>query len=119
MFRKGKAALILFVATCTVNVAAASQPACLTAPENTLPLPSTVAPGEFVSFEMQVLDFLKTDEYGQLGWCADKAIRDTGPFQKTISYGTHPAVRVLLLSQIGAMAGRRTRRPGSGWRHDD
>jgi hypothetical protein len=64
MFRKGKAALILFVATCTVNVAAASQPACLTAPENTLPLPSTVAPGEFVSFEMQVLDFLKTDEYG-------------------------------------------------------
>jgi hypothetical protein len=94
MFRQGQAALILLVAACFVNAAAASQPACLTAAENTVPLPSTVTPDQFVPFEMRVLDFLRTDEYGQLGWCADKAIRDTGPFQKTISYGTHPVVRV-------------------------
>lgn len=94
MFRHVQAALILLVAACAVNVAAASQPACLTAPENTLPLPSTVTPDQFVPYEMQVLDFLETGEYGQLGWCADKDIRDTGPFQKGVSYGTHPAVKV-------------------------
>lgn len=94
MFRQGQAALILLVAACAVNVAAASQPACLTAPENTLPLPSTVAPDQFVPYEMQVLDFLEMGEYSQLGWCADKDIRDTGPFQKGVSYGTHPAVKV-------------------------
>lgn len=94
MLRPVQAAFLLVVAACAANVAAASRPACLTAPEHTLPLPSTVAPDQFVSFEMQVLNFLEADEYGQLGWCADKDIRDTGPFQKGVSYGTHPAVEV-------------------------
>jgi mono/diheme cytochrome c family protein len=43
---------------------------------------------------MQVLDFLQSQQYLQLGWCADKEIRNTGPFKDGVSYGTHPAVKV-------------------------
>ena len=73
---------------------AASLPECPAAQEHSLPLPSTVPPDQFVPFERQVLEFLQSHTYEHLGWCVDKEIRNTGPYQKGVSYGTHPAVRV-------------------------
>src|SRR5215472_3559305 len=73
---------------------AASLSACLDAKEHSLPLPSTVPPDQFVPFEQQVLGFLQAHTYVKLGWCVDKEIRNTGPYKKGVSYGTHPAVRV-------------------------
>src|SRR4051812_35354343 len=75
------------------------QSPCADAREHALPLPTTVPPKAFVQFESQVLAFLKSAQYRQLGWCRDKGsehspIRDTGPFSKGVYYGTHPAVRI-------------------------
>lgn len=70
------------------------QSPCAKAQEHTLPLPSTVPPAEFVTFEKRVLAFLQNGDYKQLGWCQDKGVRDTGPFSKGVYYGTHPAVRI-------------------------
>ena len=72
---------------------------CADAREHSLPLPTTVPPSEFVSFESRVLAFLQSGQYRQLGWCRDKGsehspVRDTGPFAKGVYYGTHPAVRI-------------------------
>ena len=75
------------------------QSPCADAREHALPLPTTVPPAAFVSFEHQVLAFLQSGQYRQLGWCRDKGsehspVRDTGPFSKGVYYGTHPAVRI-------------------------
>ncbi len=45
-------------------------------------------------FEELLFDFLHERKYQELGWAVDKTIRDTGPYIKGRSYGTHPAVRV-------------------------
>lgn len=71
------------------------QAACPDAKEHELPLPTTLAPGDFVAFEKRVLEFLQNGEYNrQLGWCRDKGVRDTGPFRDKVYYGSHPAVRI-------------------------
>lgn len=75
------------------------QSPCADAREHSLPLPTTVPPADFVSFESLVLAFLQSGQYRQLGWCRDKGserspVRDTGPFAKGVYYGTHPSVRI-------------------------
>ena len=91
-----KPILIAFVTGIGVvhEAAAAGLPECPNAKEHALPLPSTLPPDQIVPFESRVLDFLKDRSYEQLGWCVDKGIRNTGPYQKGVSYGTHPAVKV-------------------------
>jgi hypothetical protein len=71
------------------------QSPCANAVEHALPLPTSVSPSQFVAYEQQILAFLRSGGYRtQLNWCGDKGIRDTGPFQRGVYYGTHPAVRV-------------------------
>jgi hypothetical protein len=94
---------------------ATAQLACLGAMENSLPLPTSVAPSKFVDFEMNI-SYLQT-EYKKLNWCVDKGVRDTGPSFQGTYYGTHPAVRVFI-PQGHAMAHRRPQRFHPGWRHD-
>ncbi|MGC2401815.1 MAG: hypothetical protein WA510_18610 [Acidobacteriaceae bacterium] len=106
------AALLCALTACAAH---ASPPACLNASESSLPLPSTVPPSEFVSFEMQVLDFLQSQQYLQLSWCTDKEIRNTGPFKDGVSYGTHPAVKVYYSPKyIRWLAGGREGSPPDG-----
>jgi len=92
---------MLAAAGCLVASGAAmgQGTACPDAREHSLPLPSTVPPAEYVSFESRVLTFLQGGQYRQLGWCRDKGsehslVRDTGPFAKGVYYGTHPSVRI-------------------------
>jgi mono/diheme cytochrome c family protein len=59
-----------------------------------LSLPAVVPPGEPVEIEHQLLDYLQTYKYRDLGWCHDKGVRDTGPYLDGISYGVHPAVQI-------------------------
>ena len=59
-----------------------------------LRLPKTIAPGEPVDVERQLLSYLQTYKYRDLGWCMDKGVRDTGPYVNHVMYGTHPAVRI-------------------------
>jgi mono/diheme cytochrome c family protein len=82
-----------------VALADDAPPPCASAPEHSLPLPSTVPPAQFVDFEKRILAFLQSGEYKRLGWCGDKGsngspFRDTGPFVQGVYYGTHPSVRV-------------------------
>jgi hypothetical protein len=71
---------------------AAVRAACPGAQEHSLPLPTSVPPGEFVDFEKKVLKFLQNGEYSK--WCVDKRMRDTGPYLHAEYYGTHPAVKI-------------------------
>ncbi|MEJ7607884.1 MAG: hypothetical protein WKF37_16835 [Bryobacteraceae bacterium] len=66
-------------------------PSCL---ENGIlpPLPPSEAKTDRASYEQNVLNFLKDGFYKN--WCADKGVRDTGPFANKVYYGTHPAVLV-------------------------
>ncbi len=59
-----------------------------------LTLPRIVPPGEPVEVEKQLLGYLRTYKYRDLGWCHDKGVRDTGPYLNGVSYGTHPAVQI-------------------------
>ena len=68
------------------------QAACPGAQEHSLPLPTSVPPGEFVDYEKKVLKFLQNGEYTK--WCVDKSMRDTGPYLHAVYKGTHPAVRI-------------------------
>ena len=68
------------------------QAACPGAQEHSLPLPTSVPPGEFVDYEKRVLKFLQNGEYTK--WCVDKSMRDTGPYLHAVYSGTHPAVRI-------------------------
>ena len=79
--------------------AAPAAPPCVNAEEHSLPLPTSVPPSQFVAFEATILAFLQRGEYRELGWCGDKGtkrslLRDTGPFFRGVSYGTHPTVRI-------------------------
>jgi hypothetical protein len=79
---------------------ATAQLACLGAMENSLPLPTSVAPSHFVDFEKQILSYLQSGEYKELNWCVDKGVRDTGPSFQGTYYGTHPAVRVFYSPKV-------------------
>ncbi|MBV9268068.1 MAG: cytochrome P460 family protein, partial [Acidobacteriaceae bacterium] len=104
--------IALLYLTCAGLTVAGPVPQCPDAQDQSLPLPSSVAPGQLVSFEKNVLAFLQSRTYVSLGWCSDKAIRNTGPYQNGVSYGPHPAVRIyyspkvmkwLLGGRIGAI----------------
>jgi hypothetical protein len=90
-----RSARILVLAACvTLWSASAPLPQCPGAREHSLPLPSTVPPDDFVPWEGEVLGFLQSRTYANLGWCMDKGIRNTGPYQKGVSYSPHPAVKI-------------------------
>jgi len=59
-----------------------------------LRLPRVMPQGEPIAVERTVLAYLSSYRYQQLGWCVDKGVRDTGPYVRDVSYGTHPAVRI-------------------------
>ncbi|HEX3468504.1 MAG TPA: hypothetical protein VHT05_10530 [Candidatus Elarobacter sp.] len=72
-----------------------------------LPPASEIPPGEPTAIERRMLRYLYGDDpnhvpsdspnlypYRRLGWCADKYVRDTGPYVHGQYYGTHPAVRI-------------------------
>ena len=62
-----------------------------------LPAPSSLSVHDF---EKQLYRFLDDRRYQDLGWAVDKSVRDTGPFIKKQSYGTHPAVRVYYSPEV-------------------
>jgi hypothetical protein len=51
-------------------------------------------------FEKQILSYLQKYKYRNLGWCVDKAVRDTGPFVNSTYYGTHPAARIYYSPEV-------------------
>jgi hypothetical protein len=65
-----------------------------------LRLPEKLPRGEPVAFEKQIPSYLQTYQYRNLGWCVDKAVRDTGPYVNRIYYGTHPAVRIYYSPEV-------------------
>lgn len=86
---------ILFIAPAYFLFSSAwaqTSPSCLI--DNGRPVPQTPeqASTSRPMGEMAILNYLKDGLYK--GWCADKNIRDTGPFINKVYYGTHPAVRV-------------------------
>ena len=62
-----------------------------------LPRPSDVS---VEAFEHKLYEFLDSRKYQDLGWSVDKSMRDTGPYIKGRSYGTHPAVRVYYSPEV-------------------
>src|SRR5260221_189973 len=71
-------------------------------PASTLPFNSEIRHQSLAAYEKQIFDFLDSAQYEKLGWCVDKRIRDTGPFLKGKSYGTHKSV--LIYYSPGIMA---------------
>jgi hypothetical protein len=94
--------LVTAVVAFAFSVSAYSATPCTSAALSGLPLPSSYAkdndPG---AYETIVGNFLKSYKYVSLGWCEDKAVRDTGPFIAGNYYGTHPAVRVWYSPEVG------------------
>ena len=70
----------------------ASAAPCTDGMEAPLPLPSTIAPENLATYEKELLEWLKARKYD--GWCADKGIRDTGPWIDDVYYGTHKAAKI-------------------------
>ncbi|QDU62736.1 hypothetical protein Pan216_36060 [Planctomycetes bacterium Pan216] len=70
---------------------------CHDAKKNPLPLPTSMPKAEF---EKKLYKFLDSREYDKLGWCADKGVRDTGPYINHRYYGTHPAVRIYYSPEV-------------------
>jgi hypothetical protein len=70
-------------------------PPCAMGKESGLPLPSTYAHNnDPAAYQTLLGNFLRANTYEKLGWCEDKAVRDTGPWLNNSYYGTHPAVRI-------------------------
>ena len=67
---------------------------CANGDESGLPLPSTFLPSRLPEFQARLKSFLTTGKYRNLNWCADKRLRDTGPFVNGASYGVHPTVKI-------------------------
>ncbi|MCG8326350.1 MAG: hypothetical protein MI974_01635 [Chitinophagales bacterium] len=66
--------------------------ACSNGKENPILVPAEIYPQDF---EEQLDSFILQRIYAtQLNWCADKRIRDTGPWIEGAYYGVHPAVRI-------------------------
>jgi hypothetical protein len=65
-----------------------------------LRIPATLAPGEPVAFERQLLGYFASLKYRGLGWCVDVGVRDSGPFIDQVNYGTHMAVRIYYSKEV-------------------
>src|SRR5947209_25663 len=76
----------------------APQPICSERAEHQLPLPSTFLPDRLTEFQAKLSAFLKHGDY--LHWCADKGLRDTGPFVNKVSLGVHPTVKIYYSPKI-------------------
>src|SRR3984885_11990926 len=77
-----------------------------------LQLPANLPPGEppaVIAFEQRLLAYLTAHDYRELGWCADKYVRDTGPYVNKVSLGTHNAVRIYYSPEMIAWRGARRR----------
>lgn len=72
-------------------------PACRDARPNTLLVPDQL---HLRDFERVLYPFLFSRGYAADKWCADKQVRDTGPWIRGKYYGTHPAVRVYYSPQV-------------------
>ena len=80
-----------------------------------LRLPARVPPGEPVAIEQRLLRYLSSYAYRDLGWCVDKAVRDTGPYLDHVMYGTHTAVRIYYSPEMMAwLRGGRRGVPADG-----
>jgi len=80
-----------------------------------LRLPTRVPPGEPVAVEQRLLRYLSSYAYRDLGWCVDKAVRDTGPYLDHVMYGTHTAVRIYYSPEMMAwLRGGRRGVPADG-----
>ena len=65
-----------------------------------LHLPSTMPAGEPVEFEQDVLAYLSTLDYRNLGWCKDKWVRDTGPLMDENAAIVHPPVHIYYSPEV-------------------
>jgi hypothetical protein len=66
--------------------------ACQSASQNTILVPKELYPQDF---EKELFKFILNREYAtDLNWCADKRVRDIGPWIKGTYYAVHPAVRI-------------------------
>src|SRR5579862_8222600 len=65
-----------------------------------LKLPAFLPPGEPVDVEKQLLAYLNTLEYRNLGWCRDKWVRDTGPLIQGTAATVHPAVHIYYSPEV-------------------
>ncbi len=62
-----------------------------------LPLPSSLL---LQDYETELYTWLMKQEYKDLGWHADKSVRDTGPYVGGQYFGTHPAVRIYYSPEV-------------------
>src|SRR5688572_20743807 len=93
--------VLVFVTASNLAFAQAMRVACLEqAQEHSLPLPSSVPAEQYINYQQSILQFLQANIYVSLKWCADKGIRDTGPYRNSQSYGTHPAVKIFYSPKI-------------------
>lgn len=78
-----------------------------------LKLPAFVPSGEPIAVEKQLLTYLNTLEYRNLGWCRDKWMRDTGPLIEGTASVVHPAVRIYYSPEVSnwLLNGRRGQIP--------
>lgn len=65
-----------------------------------LKLPAFIPPGEPVAVEQQLLGYLNTLDYRNLGWCRDKWVRDTGPLVEGTASIVHPAVHIYYSPEV-------------------
>lgn len=97
----------IFAIVISLSLALAAHPApakkpkpapsfpCSGGKEAGLPLPHTLSKDKDpAAYQRLLFEFLNNRRYRELGWCVDKALRDTGPYINGRYYGTHPVVRV-------------------------
>jgi hypothetical protein len=65
-----------------------------------LRLPANLPAGEPFDYEKKVLEYLSTLRYRSLGWCEDKAVRDTGPYINDVAAVVHPGVRIFYSPEV-------------------
>jgi hypothetical protein len=63
-------------------------------------LPAFIPSGEPVEVEKQLLTYLNTLAYRNLGWCRDKWVRDTGPLIQGTAATVHPAVHIYYSPEV-------------------
>jgi hypothetical protein len=65
-----------------------------------LKLPASLPPGEPVQVEKQMLAYVSTLHYRDLGWCHDKWVRDTGPLMDNVDAIVHPPVHIYYSPEV-------------------
>ena len=90
----GKLLVVFFVLVILAASTQAQTSPCANKDESGLPLPSKFLPAKLPEFQAQLKSFLTSGKYRTLKWCADKKLRDTGPFVNGVSYGVHPTVKI-------------------------